>query len=82
MWNRLDDELKACQMFIEQFWDDDGLDRSKIGSVHQRMTAIQEGQYLIDEQTKRLELDPASMVEVFMRALYGNEDFRAQIEGI
>ncbi len=79
---RMDDDLRSCQVFIEQFWDDDSWDQGKIEAVHQRMTSIHEAQQLIDEQITQLELYPVSMVEPFLRSLYANEDFRAQIEGI
>ena len=82
MWDRLEDERKACQLFLEQFLFDDAAEPSKTEAVRQRMTSIYEAQQLIDEQIRQLELDPASMVERFLRSLYANEDFRAQVEGM
>ena len=82
MWDRLEDERKASQLFLEQFLYDEGGERSKIEAVHQRLTSIHEGQHLVDKQIRRLELDPASMVERFLRSLYANEDFRVQVEAV
>ena len=81
-WDFLDDQLSANLAFLEEFFNSDDIDRTKVDAVHAAITAAHEGQALIDEQLERLHADPSFMIEPFLRGLYGDRDFRAEVQGL
>ena len=81
-WQFLDDQQTANLAFLEEFFNSDDIDRSKVDAVHAAITAAHEGMALIDEQLVRLHADPSFMIEPFLRGLYGDRDFRAEVQGL
>ena len=80
-WLALDDDLKACQTFIEQFWsEEENPDRKNVEAVHRHMNYTHEAKHLIEKQLDRLEMDPLTFVEPFLRRFYSNKDVRALAE--
>lgn len=82
LWSMLDDNRRACETFLDAFWDEDDPNPEMVEAFHKQMNQIHEGKQLIDEQLDCLEMDPASMVEPFLRGFYGDQDFRKEIEGL
>ena len=81
-WEFLNDQLLANLAFLEEFFNSDDVDRSKVDAVHMAITAAHEGMALIDEQLVRLHTDPSFAIEPFLRGLYGDRDFRAEVQGL
>jgi len=72
----------ACMALLEGLWNapDEALDAEAVQGVHKSLNWIHEAKALIDEQIERLETDPSFIIEPFLRNLYGNADFRAEVQ--
>ena len=75
-WDSLDDELRAGQVFIESFWFDENPDQVKIDAIHRRMNLLHEAKAVIEQNLDKLDLDPSSFVEPFLRKFYSDETVR------
>ena len=79
-WSALGDELQAAQVFIEGFWFDDNPDQVKVDAIHRRMNLLHEAKAVVEQNLDRLDLDPSSFVEPFLRKFYSDTDVRALTE--
>ena len=79
-WSALVDELQAAQVFIEGFWFDENPDQVKIAAIHRRMNLLHEAKAVIEAELDKLEFDPSSFVELFLRKFYSDETVRELTE--
>ena len=79
-WTALDDELQTCQVFLEGFFFDDNPDRVKVSRIHHRMNTLHEAKAVIEQELNKLETEPASFVEPFLRKFYSDTDVRSLAE--
>ena len=79
-WSTLGDELQAAQVFIESFWFDGNPDQVKVDAIHRRMNLLHEAKAVIEKELDKLELDPSSFVEPFLRKFYGDTTVRELTE--
>ena len=78
----MDDQQTANLAFLEEFFNSDDIDQVKVEAVHAAITAAHEGKALIDQQLAKLHADPSFMIEPFLRGLYGDRDFRVEVQGL
>ena len=81
-WQFLGDQQTANLAFLEEFFNSDDIDRAKVDAVHAAITSAHVGMALIDEQLVNLHADPSFAIEPFLRGLYGDHDFRAEVQGL
>ena len=79
-WSTLGDELQAAQAFIESFWFDENPDQLKVDFIHRRMNLLHEAKAVIEQNLDKLDLDPGSFVEPFLRKFYGDQTVRELVE--
>jgi DNA primase len=79
-WSTLGDELQAAQAFIESFWFDENPDQLKVDFIHRRMNLLHEAKAVIEQNLDKLDLDPGSFVEPFLRKFYSDETVRELTE--
>ncbi len=79
-WSALVDELQAAQVFIEGFWFDENPDQVTIGAIHRRMNLLHEAKAVIEAELDKLEFDPSSFVEPFLRKFYSDATVRELTE--